>query len=510
MDETSTSPPQPHDGRSPDPPDPRDPRGLRGSAPLLDAWLSHAERSPHPFTIPGHKQRTDIVGQIVRDDVPLYGGLDEVKLSGGLLEESQNRAARLWGADVCRFSVGGSTHGNQALALAVGQPGDRVVVQRTLHRSMLLGLVLAGLEPVWVSPELDARWGMPCGLAPETLTAALAEAPDAKAVFVTDPSYVGTVGHVGELADAAHERGIPLVVDAAWAAHFGWHPDLPPHALAQGADALVTSAHKTLPAWSQAALVLARTERIDGARLDAAFEATHTTSPAGAILASTDAAVALLERDGATLLGGLIDLVGQARRALAAVEGVVVLEGPHVDPTKLVVLLAGTGADGLLVERGLIAAGVPVEMADRDTVVALATLADDRTSIERLVTSLTALIERHRAGPRSTLPAASWSVVPVQGCSPRDAFFANRERLPLGRALGRISTELVAPYPPGVPVLAPGEVVTDEVIAALESARAAGVRIAYAADPDLTTLDVLARPGDVGPATPAHDATTLS
>jgi lysine decarboxylase len=483
-------------------PDPRDPRGLRAHAPLLDAWLSHAERSPHPFTIPGHKQRTDLVGDIVRDDVPLYGGLDEVKLSGGLLQRAEARAARAWGADLCRFSVGGSTHGNQTLALAVGRPGDRVVVQRTLHRSMLLGLVLAGLEPVWVSPELDAHWGMPRGLAPETLAAALGAAPDARAVFVTDPSYVGTVGRVGDLADVAHAHGLPLVVDAAWAAHFGWHPDLPPHALAQGADALVTSAHKTLPAWSQAALVLARTERIDPARLDAAFEATHTTSPAGAILASTDASVALLERDGEALLGALIGLVADARRALAAVEGVVVLEGPHVDPAKLVVLLAGTGADGVLVERDLIAAGLPVEMADRDTVVALATLADDRSSIGRLVEALTAAVELHRAEPRPTVPAASWSVVPVQGCSPREAFFADRERLPLRAAVGRFSTELVAPYPPGVPVLAPGEVVTDHVVGALESARAAGVRIAYAADPQLTTLDVVARCRRPGVAVP--------
>ncbi len=155
-------------------PDPRDPRGLRAHAPLLDAWLSHGERSPHPFTIPGHKQRTDLVGEIVRDDVPLYGGLDEVKLSTDVLHRAEARAARLWGADVCRFSVGGSTHGNQTLALAVGRPGDRVIVQRTLHRSMLLGLVLAGLEPVWVAPDLDDRWGMPCGVDPEALAVALA------------------------------------------------------------------------------------------------------------------------------------------------------------------------------------------------------------------------------------------------------------------------------------------------------------------------------------------------
>ena len=202
-----------------------------------------------------------------------------MKLSRGVLAEAESRAARLWGADVCRFSVGGATHANQAVALALGGDGDKVVVSRTLHRSVLLGLVLAGLTPVWVRPDVDPATGLPLGVAPATVARALDEHPDARAVLVGDPSYVGTVGDVAGLAEAAHAHGVPLVVDAAWAAHFGFHPDLPPHALQAGADAMVVSAHKTLPAWSQAALVLARTARIDAARLDAGVEATATTSP---------------------------------------------------------------------------------------------------------------------------------------------------------------------------------------------------------------------------------------
>ena len=182
--------------------------------------------------------------------------------------QARGRAARrggatgraLWGADWCRFSVGGSTHGNQALALAVGAPGQEVVVTRTLHRSLLLGLVLAGLRPVWVRPEMDRRRACRRRSRCEAVRAALADHPDAARVFLGDPSYVGTIGDLAGQADAAHEAGVPLVVDAAWAAHFGFHPDLPPHALAAGADAMVTSAHKALPAYTQGALVLARTE----------------------------------------------------------------------------------------------------------------------------------------------------------------------------------------------------------------------------------------------------------
>ncbi|HKX68823.1 MAG TPA: aminotransferase class V-fold PLP-dependent enzyme [Intrasporangium sp.] len=470
---------------------PTDPRGLRGDAPLLDAWLRFQEQPPAPFTIPGHKHRTDLVGDVVAGDIPLYGGLDTVKLTGGVLADAEARAAALWGADVCRFSVGGSTHANQALALAIGSDGDRVLVGRTLHRSVLLGLVLAGLEPVWLRPDLDAGTGLPLGVSPAAVEDGFRRAPDAVAVLVGDPAYVGTVGDVARLAEVAHRHGVPLVVDAAWAAHFGFHPDLPQHALALGADALVTSAHKTLPAWSQAAYLLARTDRIDPARLDAAVEATHTTSPAGAILASADAARALLARDGAALLGELVGRVARTRSRLSEIPGLVVLDGPHVDPAKVTLVLGGTGADGIQVEQDLIAQGLPVEMADRDTIVALVTLADDDLTVGRLGDALAEALERHRAEPRAVVPAAAWNVDPIVVTTPRTAFFAPHESVPTAAAIGRTCAELVAPYPPGVPVLAPGEQVTTAAVEAVRTAQGHGTRVAYAADPTLMTLRVL-------------------
>lgn len=469
---------------------PTDPRGLRGDAPLLDAWLRFYEHRPTPFTIPGHKQRTGLVGDVVAGDAPLYAGLDTMKLTAGVLTEAEARAARLWGADVCRFSTGGATHANQAVALALAGDGDRVVVSRTLHRSLLLGLVLAGLTPVWVRPEVDPATGLPLGIAPETVRRALTDNPDVAAVFVGDPSYVGTVGDVAGLADAAHEHGVPLVVDAAWAAHFGFHPGLPRHPLQLGADVMVTSAHKTLPAWSQAALVLARTERIDPARLDAGVEASATTSPAGAILASIDAARALLERDGQDLLGEALPAIRAVRDRLRAVGGLTVLDGPAVDPLKLTLVLAGTGADGNAVERHLLAAGLPIESADRDVLVAVVSIADTDASLDALATALADSIERHRGASRPVVRAAVYGVEAVSVKSPREAFFAEAETVSIDRAVGRICAELVAPYPPGIPVLAPGEAITPDTIVALDQARAAGIRIAYAADPSLSTLRV--------------------
>jgi len=476
----------------------RDPLGLRADAPLFDAWLRSTAAADAgqlaPMCTPGHKQRQDLTGAVVAGDTPLYGGLDAIKHADALLADAEARAARLWGADWCRFSVAGSTHGNQALALAVGEPGQEVVVSRNLHRSLLLGLVLAGLRPVWVLPERDPATGLPTAVAVSTVRDALAAHPAACAVFLGDPSYVGTTGDLAGHARVAHDAGVPLVVDSAWAAHLGFHPGLPAHAIAAGADAMVTSAHKTLPACTQGALLLARTGRLDRARLDRAFEATHTTSPAGGIMASIDAARALLARDGQRLCARLLRGVAAARQRLAAVPGVSVLDAPGVEPAKLVVLLAGTGADGYAVESDLIAAGMPVELGDRDMIIPIVTLADDEDTVARFTAALVAAIERRRGTPRPPVPSPAWSVSPEAALPPREAFFAPYETVGAGVAAGRISAELVAPYPPGIPVLAPGEVITSATLDALRATKEQCGRIAYAADPTLATFQVIARP----------------
>ncbi|MFN8077621.1 MAG: aminotransferase class V-fold PLP-dependent enzyme [Kineosporiaceae bacterium] len=389
----------------------------------------------------------------------------------------------------------GSTEANLAAALAVAGPGREVVVSRTLHRSMLSGLVLSGARPVWVRPEVDPEVGLPGGVSPSAVADALAAHPGAAAVLVGDPSYAGLVGDVAGLAEVAHAAGVPLVVDAAWAAHFGASSALPPHPLALGADVVVTSAHKALPAYSQGAVLLARTGLVDADRLARAVDAVHTTSPAGAILASVDAARALLELDGEQLGRRLAGSVAAARARLAAVPGVRVLEdapGRVVDPAKLVVLLAGAGASGNVVEADLLERGHPLEMADRDLVVAMVTVADPPERVAAVAGALADAIVRHSGPPRPVRVAASWDVDPDVAMTPREAFFAPHETVPASAAVGRVSAELIAPYPPGVPVLAPGEVITAGALHALRETRTEGGRIAYAADPTLATLQVVA------------------
>ncbi|HET8970885.1 MAG TPA: aminotransferase class V-fold PLP-dependent enzyme, partial [Candidatus Nanopelagicales bacterium] len=282
-------------------------------AALFTAWRGFVDTTTPTFTIPGHKRRAGTLdpgyGRLLDADAPLHGGLDTVKLTGGLLADAERKAAAAWGGDWCRFSVAGSTHANQAAILALGQPGDTVLVTRTAHRSTLLGLVLAGLMPVWLPSEIDDRFGIPAGMSVPALERALDEHPEAVAVLCVEPSYLGTVGDVPAIVAAAHSRDVPVVVDQAWGAHLGFADGYPAHAMAAGADAMILSAHKTLPAFSQASLLVARTGRLAADRLERGFDAGHTTSPAGAILASTDAARALLAS--ATGRGLLTDLAGR-------------------------------------------------------------------------------------------------------------------------------------------------------------------------------------------------------
>jgi arginine decarboxylase len=477
-----------------------DPEPLDLDAPLLRAWLA-AQRSLangelRPFTIPGHKQDTRLIGDVVRGDLPMYGALASVREGAALLQRAEERAAERAGADWCRYSVGGSTHGNQALALAVAAPGDTVIVDRTCHRSVLLGLVLAGLRPVWAHPPLHAATGLPLGMEVSTVADALAAHPDARAVFVTSPSYVGTVSDVAGLAQAAHAAGVPLLVDGAWGAHFGSHPDLPPHPFDLGADAVVISAHKALPAPNQGAFVLARTARLDRGRLDRAMDASMTTSPSGSILAGVDGALALMAARGEELAAALLDRVRRARDELRSVPGLLAPDSAtfgagRFDDAKLILLLAGTGADGIVADRVLAGRGFALEMSDRDLWVPMVTVADDDAGVTALADAVARVVDDHRGTPRPVAANAAWSVAAEQVLTPREAFFAAREPVAWDQATGRICAEVIAPYPPGIPVLAPGERITGEALEALRLARDAGARIAYAADPTLSTVQAV-------------------
>lgn len=472
---------------------------LRDSAPLLDAYLSYFESKRTPFTIPGHKQKSSRLdaglGAVVDSDTPLYGGLDEIKLTNQTLKKAESLAAQLWGADFARFSTGGSTHANQAIVLALGEPGDKVAVSRTAHRSILSALVLAGLEPIWMSPEIDTATGVPIGISAAELSRALQSKPIA--VLLTEPGYLGTISDLPALIQLAHAQSVPVILDAAWGGHFGFHAELPPHTFQLGADALITSTHKALPGYSASALLLARGEFLDLDRIEQSFETTHTTSPAGAPLASIDGVRALLQNRGEELITQLLANINRFKSTVQGEFALPIFLYPsdfpagRFDPTKIVLRVQQLGASGVEIERDLQGAGIRVEMADRDTIVFLATLADSQEDFDRLADALIPILKKRQEQRRESATALSWSVTPQRGISMRDAYFAKTEMVVAENATGRISADLIAPYPPGVAVVAPGEVLTKEILEGLRASKDAGVRIAYATDATLGTYRVV-------------------
>ena len=472
---------------------------LRDSAPLLDAYLSYFESKRQPFTIPGHKQRASRLdaglGLVVDSDTPLYGGLDEIKLTNQVLKEAEALAASLWGADYARFSTGGSTHANQAIILALGKPGDKVALSRTAHRSVLSALVLAGLEPIWLSPQIDAATGVPIGISVAEFEKVINQKPIA--LLLTEPGYLGTLSDLPALIKAAHAHAIPVIVDAAWGGHFGFSNTVPAHCLAVGADALITSTHKALPGYSASAILIAQGKYLNLERIEQSFETTHTTSPAGAPLASIDGCRALLHTRGQELISELVINIEvfkkevQSHFDLSIFLNTVDFPSGRFDPTKIVLRANQLGASGVEIENALQAQFIRVEMADSDTIVFLATLVDSKEDFNHLATALIPILKSQQKSPRTTATSLSWSVIPTVAISMRDAYFAETEMVSAEKAMGRISADLIAPYPPGVAVVAPGEVLTKLIVEGLATTKAAGVRIAYATDPTLASYRVV-------------------
>lgn len=464
-------------------------------APLVAAWQRAMAARRRPLQIPGHKNRyasdrpalgDDLLRALVRDDIALQGGVDDNALSHRYLEQAEELWAHAVAADYCRFLVGGSSQGNIAALSAVTHPGRHVAVDRTSHRSIHAALVITGARPVWVRPDIHPEFGLPMGVR----AGALGEG--VSALFVTSPSYVGTLCDVPSLAAAAHAVGVPLVVDQAWGAHLAFLPRR--GAIEQGADLSVTSVHKTLLGYSQSAVISMRDGLVARDHLDRCVDLLATTSPSGTLLASIDASRAVLERDGGDALARTIELVSRMRRRLAAVSGLVVLDdddiGVDLDPFKVTLWLPRTGVSGIDLGERLWALGHGPESVDRDTLVLTITLVDEPEFVDSITDLLIALIEDHRAAPRAGASAAVWTIEPEVVLTPREAFFAGRRRVRLPDAVGEVSAEQFCPYPPGIPLVAPGERVTQQAVEAIGVAGRVG-RVAYNSDPSLSTIEIV-------------------
>jgi arginine decarboxylase len=481
--------------------------------PYLDALSAYAGRHPARLHVPGHKggQGADpgllqaLGERALSYDIPaLTYGVD-VGVEPTPFERAQRLAAQAWGAKRAWFLINGASQGNLAAGLALAHRGEEVVVQRNAHSSTIDSLVLSGLRPTFAAPEVDAELGIAHCLTPEALDAALAATPRAVGAWIISPTYFGAVADVKGLAEVAHARGVALIADEAWGAHMAFHEDLPEHALAAGADLVISSTHKIVGSLTQSAMLHyghRASEFIGEDTVDRAVTLTESTSPNALLLASLDAARRQAAVHGRELLTHTMGVLAQTREQIKAIEGLDVLDERMIgrpgvfayDPLRLAVDVRGVAASGYVLAPLLREIGdINLELYGQNVLVAVFGMGErGLEEAARLVDALREAVARVGLEPAGS--TESFAAAPPWGelaMTPREAYLGAQEVVPAAEAVGRIAAESLATYPPGIPNVLPGERLTAETLEYVQSTLELGGSVRGASDRLLHTVRVV-------------------
>lgn len=479
--------------------------------PLLAAMQHYIQDRVIPFHTPGHKQgkgmHVTLEKLIGKDalalDLALIEELDDFHEPYGCIKDAQDLAAQLYGADHSFFVINGTTGGIYAMIMATAGPGEKIIVPRNAHRSIIGGIILSGAIPVFIQPEVDDELGMAMGVTPETVALTVAKHPDAKAVLIINPTYYGVATDLQKIVEIVHKHDMVVLVDEAHGPHLRFSSRLPIQAIDAGADICAQSSHKIIGALTQASLVHCLEGRIRIPHLKAMLQITQSTSPNYIMLASLDVARMQMAVEGAELIEKSIDLANWAREEINKIPGLYCfgtekIGNPGVfdiDLTKITVTVKGLGLTGAEVEKILRHEyKVQAELSDLYNVLFLITLGDRQYEVETLVGALINLAKKY------TKPCELHSVenhiayypAPPQGVlSPRDALFGNTCMVDFAQSAGMICAEIVTFYPPGIPILCPGEAITQEIIDYCQFLQQGGMHISGPEDCTLQTIKVV-------------------
>ncbi|WP_309737864.1 aminotransferase class I/II-fold pyridoxal phosphate-dependent enzyme [Chamaesiphon sp. OTE_20_metabat_361] len=481
----------------------------QSQTPIVDALQAWVNKSHAPFYTPGHKRGTgmnpllkqpwgaDVFGW----DLPELPGLDNLHAPDGAIESAQTLAASAFGAQQTWFLVNGSTAGVIAAILATCGDGDKIILPRNIHSSAISGVIHAGAMPIFIDPVYDRALDITHSVTPEAVKLALERHPDAKGVMLVYPTYYGAGGDLGAIAQIVHSYDLPLLVDEAHGAHFGFHPDLPPSALSLGADLAVQSTHKLLGSLTQSAMLHININRIDRDRVSRVLRSIQTTSPSYLLLASLDAARQQMALHGNELMSQTIELANIARAKISQIEGLTVVEldpttpgCKYFDPTRLTVTvtglnLTGFAADEILTDKF----GVVAELPSLRHLTFIISLGNTLADIDRLVAAFNELAINYRQTCTLELP----EIVPPDGIlttmamTPRQADRSPHLQVSIEDAIGKISAESICPYPPGIPTIVPGEIITTAALDYLRQVIDLGGEIAGCSDLSLATIAII-------------------
>lgn len=480
------------------------------STPYVDALLAYSELETGRFQVPGHKgglgadpKMRELIGEVaLRNDIPSVTEGVDIGPEPTPFQQAQELAAEAWGAARSWFLTNGASQGNHAACMALAHLGREVVVQRNVHSSVIDGLVLNGMRPTFVAPELDPELGIAHGLTPDSLAAALDATPEAVAALIVSPTYFGACADVAAMAEVAHSRGVPLVVDEAWGAHLHFSPALPAAALESGADLVTSSTHKIVGSLTQAAMLhLGKGGRIDGAIVDRCVSLVETTSPSGLLAGSLDAARRQIYVHGEGMLEQAMAAIAATRERIREIPGLDVLDEQLVgrpgvtgwDPLRLGIDVRGTGSSAQrLWKTSFHVANLDLELFSGNVVVAIFGVGESaevagEVLVEGLRKAVAELQETPGAPDETLAPAPPWGELVL---TPREAFLGPQEVVPFDAAAGRVAAEGLAAYPPGIPNVLPGERLTPETLDFIQESVAHGGYVRGGSDRELRTLRV--------------------
>ncbi|HEX6443693.1 MAG TPA: aminotransferase class I/II-fold pyridoxal phosphate-dependent enzyme [Streptosporangiales bacterium] len=479
-------------------------------APVLEAVADYHRRGQTPFTPPGHKQARGadpraraVLGEAVyATDMLAISGMDDRMSSGKVLERAQELMADAVGAEQTFFTTCGSSLSVKSAMLAVAGPHEKLLVGRDAHKSVVSGLVLSGIDPVWVAPSHDPELHLAHPPSPSAFEEAFEQNPDARGALVVSPTPYGTCADLAGITEVCHDRGVPLIVDEAWGAHLPFHPDLPKWAMNVGADVCVTSVHKMGAGLEQGSVFHQQGGLVDPTVLQSRADLLGTTSPSVLIYAGMDAWRRQMVEHGRELLQAAIDRAHHVREAIEAIPGMHVHgdeflgsgRAHEMDPLQVIVDISALGCTGYHAADWLREThAVNLHLADHRRASVQLTFADGDATVAALLDGMHDLA-KHAPGwddPVVEVPQPD-ELATEQACLPRDAYFSAVEQVPADRAAGRVCAEMLTPYPPGIPAVLPGERLTAPIVRYLRSGLAAGMVVPDAADPSLETMRVLA------------------
>lgn len=474
--------------------------------PLFEALKVYDQRNVVPFDVPGHKHgkglkpMTDYYGEkMMALDVNSMPCLDNLSNPIGVIKEAEDLAADAFGADSAFFLVNGTSAGIQAMIMAVCEPGDKIILPRNCHKSAISALILSGAIPIYVQPQIDERLGIAMGVELDDIKETIMENPDAAAVFIINPTYYGAASDLKEIIRFAHQYNMLVLVDEAHGAHFHFHPDVPPSAMKLGADMSAVSLHKTGGSLTQSSILLLNEERITHQKVRTTLSLNQTTSASYLLMASLDIARQQLATEGKARIGAILKLSDDARARINGIEGLYAfgpdqIDQPGVydfDTTKLGINVAQLGLTGFEVYDMLFEFyNIQIEMADMYNILAIVSLGDTQESLTTLVDALEDIaINRRKPEPITLVNAVLHN--PQIIVSPRDAYYAKKHVVSLDDAIGEISGESIMTYPPGIPVVTPGERISKEIVEHIKVLKKQPSLLQGTEDPYVDTVKVL-------------------